>query len=213
MICICDSPGAAARAGQLLAGVPKANLVVAGPGVRPALRAIWSALASDAPVLYLVDVGKVTAPLAIVGRVLRKRVVIDTGDAVYALARSLGDRGFPSMLLVGVGEKLALRSANEIVVRGRAHAALVPGSATQIPDLAPVAAGPVDATELRRVLGLEGAFVIGLIGSLVLSPRRKTVYGWDLIEALPRIDPSVVALIVGDGTGLGPCGKGPRRLG
>lgn len=213
LICICDSPGAAERAGQLLVAAPQAKLVVAGPGVRAGLRGIRSVLVSGAPVLYLVDVGKVTAPLAILGRLLGKRVVLDTGDAVYALARSLGDRGFAGMLLVGIGEELALRSADEIVVRGRAHAALVPGPATQIPDLAPAGAGPVDATELRRVLGLEGTFVVGLVGSLILSPRRGTVYGWDLIEAMPRLDPSVAALIVGDGTGLEPLQERARELG
>jgi GT2 family glycosyltransferase len=213
LICVCDSPGAAARARQLLAGAPKAKLVVAGPGAMAALRGIWSVLASDAPVLYLVDIGKATAPLAILGRLLRKRVVVDTGDAVYALARSLGDRGFAGMLLVGLGEKLALRSAHRIVVRGRAHAALVPGPATQIPDLAPACAGPVDAGGLRHSLGLDGAFVVGLVGSLILSPRRGTAYGWDLIEALPRLDPSVIALIVGDGTGLEPLRERADMLG
>ncbi len=213
VLAIAHSRDARLRAEQLLQGLPGA--AVRGPfvGTRGAAAALAAVLRSRADVLYLVDVGKSTVPLAVLGRLLRKRVVVDTGDAGYALARSLGERGFASLALVGAGETVALRSAHEIVVRGRAHAAHVPRPATHIPDLAPPGSGPVSGAELRAELGLEEAFVVGLVGSLILSPRHRISYGWDLIEALALTDASVHALIVGDGSGLEPLRQRAATLG
>jgi glycosyltransferase involved in cell wall biosynthesis len=62
---------------------------------------------------------------------------------------------------------------------------------------------PVDPTPLRRLLGLEGRFVIGVVGRIGYSQALDMAPGWDLIEALPRLrDLPVSALIVGDGPGL-----------
>lgn len=213
VLCIAHSLEAAVRAGQLLAEVPSVEIVKPPPGVRGMAVAAWRALSSRAGVLYLVDVGRTTAVAALLGRLTHKRVILDTGDACYALARSLGERSFAGMALVGVGEQLALRSADEIVVRGRAHATHVPGRATHIPDLPPASAGPVPAVELRHTLGLDGAFVIGVVGSLVFSRRLRVSYGWDLIEALSHTAPEAVALIVGDGSGLKPLCTRARELG
>jgi GT2 family glycosyltransferase len=212
VLAVCQSPGAVERAELLLAGLD-AKVLAPGPGGRGILRATRAVLGSRAPVLYLVDVGKATTVAAVLGRLRRRRVVVDTGDASYALARSLGDRGPCGQALVGIGEQLALRCADEVVVRGRLHADRVPGHATHIPDLPPPGAGPVRSPELARELGLEGAFVVGLVGSLIFSPRHRISYGWDLIEALPATDPAVVALIVGDGSGLEPLRARAAALG
>jgi hypothetical protein len=149
----------------------------------------------------------------VLGRLTGKRVIVDTGDACYALARSLDDRGFAGLITVGVAEQLALRSAHEVVVRGRAHADYVPGRTTHIPDIPPAGVGPTSATDLQRSLGLDGSFVVGLVGSLILSRRLRISYGWDLIEALPYTAPEVIALIVGDGTGLEPLRRRAEELG
>jgi glycosyltransferase involved in cell wall biosynthesis len=202
VLSIPHSPGAAERAEQLLVGVPGVALTTPSSGVRGIVLSAWSVLSSRASVLYLVDVGKSTAVAAVLGRLMRKRVIVDTGDACYALAASLGDRSFAGLALVGVGEQLALRSANEIVVRGRAHALHMPSRATHIPDLPPAGTEPAPASELRRALDLDGAFVVGVVGSLIFSPRLRISYGWDLIEMLSYTVPEVVALIVGDGSGL-----------
>jgi len=154
-----------------------------------------------------------TTVAAVMGRLMGKRVIVDTGDAAFALARSVGGRSFWGLALVGIGEQLALRSAHQIVVRGRAHAHLVHRPATHIPDLPPIGAGPTLATALRAELGLEGTFVVGLVGSLNFAPRLGTSYGWDLIEALPDTASEVVAMIVGDGTGLEPLCERARELG
>ncbi len=202
VLSVCQSPAATQRAEQLLAAVADVEVIAPGPGARGMLRSASSVLSARAGVLYLVDVGKATTVAALLGRLTRRRVIVDTGDAGFALARSLGERGFLGQALVGLGEQLALRCADEIVVRGRLHADHVPRPATHIPDLAPPGAGPVQGSGLRRELGLQGAFVVGVVGSLIFSPRHRTSYGWDLVEALPLTDPSVAALIVGDGSGL-----------
>jgi GT2 family glycosyltransferase/glycosyltransferase involved in cell wall biosynthesis len=203
VLAIAHSPSAGARAQQLLEEIPHTQILEPSRSSRStAPSAAWSVLRSRAKVLYLVDVGKTTVPAAVIGRLTRKRVIVDTGDATFALARSLGDRSRFGLAVVGAGEQLALRSAHEIVVRGRAHSAHVPRPSTHIPDLAPPGAAPAETHELRAALALQDAYVVGLVGSLILSPRLRISYGWDLIEALPRTDSSVLALIVGDGSGL-----------
>jgi GT2 family glycosyltransferase len=203
VLTVAHSSSAGTRAEQLLEGIAHTHIVKPTPGSRGMARSTaWLVLRSRAKVLYLVDVGKTTAPAAVIGRLTRKRVIVDTGDATFALARSLGDRSRLGLAVVGAGEQLALRSAHEIVVRGRNHSAHVPRPSTYIPDLPPPGASPTQADELRVMLNLRDAYVVGLVGSLILSPRLRISYGWDLVEALPHTDPSVVALIVGDGSGL-----------
>ncbi len=213
VLSVCQSAAAAERARQLRDGAAETAVIAAAPGLRGALAAARSVLATDADVLYLVDVGKATTVAAIAGRLRRRRIVVDTGDAGYALARSLGARGFVGLALVGAGEQLALRCADEIVVRGRLHAAYMPRPTTHIPDLAPARAKPVEAADLGAELELAGAFVVGLVGSLNASTRHRISYGWDLIEALALTDPAVVALIVGDGSGLDPLRQRAEALG
>ncbi len=203
VLVVAHSPSAGARAQQLLEEIPHTQILEPSRNSRSmTLSAPWRVLRSGAKVLYLVDVGKSTVPAAVIGRLTGKRVIVDTGDATFALARSLGDRSRVGLAIVGAGEQLALRSAHAIVVRGRAHSAHVPRPSIHIPDLPPTGAAPTEADELRVALDLRNAYVVGLVGSLILSPRLRISYGWDLVEALPHTDPSVVALIVGDGSGL-----------
>jgi GT2 family glycosyltransferase/glycosyltransferase involved in cell wall biosynthesis len=202
VLAIAHSPSASARAEQLLEKIPRSRVVRPSHDVRGIAVSAWLALTSRAKVLYLVDVGKTTALAALLGRLVGKRVIVDTGDACFALARSLGDRNFAGLLVVGVAEKVALRSAQEVVVRGRAHAPFVPGRATHIPDIPPAGVGPVSGANVRTSLGVDRSFVVGLVGSLNLSRRHRISYGWDLVEALSYTAPEVVALIVGDGSGL-----------
>lgn len=213
VLSICQTRGAAERAERLLSGVAAGEVFVPASGARGILRTARAVLSTRAEVLYLVDVGKATTVAAGLGRLTGRRVIVDTGDASYALARSLGERGLLGQVLVGAGEQLALRCADAVVVRGRLHADHVPGQATHIPDLPPAGAGPVLASGLGQELRLEKAFVVGLVGSLIFSPRHRISYGWDLIEALPQVDPSVVALIVGDGSGLEPLRERAESLG
>ena len=200
VLAIAHSSAGRVRAEQLLVGEGIA-VVHPGPGLGGMGVAAKAVLRTSAPLLYLVDVGKSTAVAAALGRVLGKRVLVDTGDACFALARSLGDRSFAGLMVVGIAEQVALRCAHRVVVRGRAHAEYVPAGAVHIPDVSPPGAGPVSGAEVRERLGLEDRFVVGVVGSLILSPRLGVSYGWDLVESLPHLDSAVAALIVGDGSG------------
>jgi glycosyltransferase involved in cell wall biosynthesis len=61
----------------------------------------------------------------------------------------------------------------------------------------------VDASALKRRLGLDGQLVVGVVGYLSYSRELDMAPGWDLIEALHLLgDLPVSGLIVGDGPGL-----------
>lgn len=211
VLAIGHSPGAAQRIGQLLGDTAVAYQPPSGwRGMFVSSRLV---LRSRSRTLYLVDVGMSTAVAAVLGRLMGKRVILDTGDAAFALTRSLGDRSPVGTAMVGVGEQLALRSAHRIVVRGREHAARVPRPAIHIPDLAPESICTISAQELRRELGLESDFVVGIVGSIVLSPRLGISYGWDLVEAMATASPGISALVVGDGSGLAALRSRAEELG
>jgi GT2 family glycosyltransferase len=198
VLAIGHSAYGAERAAQLLG----CRVVHAAGGRRGVRRALGAALRADERILYLVDVGMSTTAAAVAGRLRRRRVVLDTGDVAYDLARSVGSRGRLGLAAVRLGERIALRSAHHVVVRGRAHAALVGAPSTHVPDVAPPTASPRDGAPIRARLGLEGRFVAGLVGSLNYAPRHGRGYGWDLVEALASTPDDVVALIVGDGPGI-----------
>lgn len=211
VLAIGHSHSAATRIEQLLG--KSAVVEQPPPGWRGIVVAARAVMRSRTRTLYLADIGMSTTVAAALGRLMRKRVIVDTGDAVFALARSVGGRPLAGLALVGIGEQVALRCAHHIVVRGRAHADIVPRPSTHIPDLPPLGAKRLPADALRRDLDLDHAFVVGLVGSLNFAPRLRTTYGWDLIEALALTTPNVAALIVGDGSGLQVLRNRARELG
>lgn len=159
-----------------------------------------------ADVAYVLDMAY-SGVLAAAGHRLRYggRMIVDTGDAIAALARSSGMRGPVGVGLTAGLEQFGLRVADHIVVRGTHHAELLSRrgiSATVIPDGVDVdefAAG--DGAAIRRELALEGRTVVGLVGSSVWSEKLGMCYGWDLVELL-GLDRDVCGLIVGDGSGI-----------
>jgi glycosyltransferase involved in cell wall biosynthesis len=164
-------------------------------------------------IVYLIDTGTSTSVAALAARALGKIVVLDTGDLAFKLARSTGRRPFPSLLVVGLGEWLACRCAHHVVVRGRAHRHYMPRPTTFAPDVAPPDARPRDRDRVREALGLQDAFVVGLVGSLVRAPRTGLSYGWDLVEALPLTSERVHAVIIGDGDAKAELEARSRALG
>jgi hypothetical protein len=214
LLVIAHSAYGAERAETLLRGRIGARILHAGPGMRGIRRAVAAIARSQAGTVYLVDLGASTTVAAAFARLRGRRVVLDTGDAAYELAKSTGSHRGARLMAVRLGERLATALASHVVVRGRAHLELLPGKpATFVPDVAPPAAAPLDGTALRRELDLEGRFVAGLVGSLVWAPRLERCYGWDLIEALPGASVDVVALIVGDGSGRDWLERRARELG
>lgn len=134
--------------------------------------------------------------------------LLDTGDTVYWMARQSGIQAGWRLPLLWLLEKIALQNAATIIVRGTRHREYLrvegffrvevvrDGYAEQ-------SSATTDSVEsLRHRWGLHGRFVVGVMGSLVFSPRLNICYGWDLVQALARLkDLPVVGLVIGDGNG------------
>lgn len=190
------------------------------------MAATWKAWSNDlresppdlAYVLNTAAPGSIAAPLWSVTRGLA--YVLDTGDAVHAMARSSGIGGGWKLPLLWLFERLAQRRAAAVVVRGSRHRQLLLSQGRSRVEVIrdgyseqqQVSGESVEA--LRRELGLQGRFVAGLMGSTVLSPRLGICYGWDLLEAMVLLkDQPVTGLLIGDGTGLPWLKQRARELG
>jgi glycosyltransferase involved in cell wall biosynthesis len=158
-------------------------------------------------VTWVFDMAFAGVVAAALGRSRGTRMVVDTGDAITALARQSGIRGPAGLAATAVLEQLAMATADTLVVRGTEHQRLLERQGRQstlIPDgvdLAPFASVPPRAV-CRTRLGFSDELVVGMVGSMVWSPVLNLTYGWDVIEALGMLkDLPVVAVLVGDGSG------------
>jgi glycosyltransferase involved in cell wall biosynthesis len=178
------------------------------PGRLPATLAFRAALRRARPALTYVFDHALPGVLAAAWhkRASGNRLILDTGDAIAALARSLG-RGPLALALTGWLERFGYRAADHVVVRGTRHQEWLSGqgiASTVIPDgVETDRFAPRDAAGLRRRLGLEGVLAIGLIGSSTWSQRLGTCYGWDLVELIHLLrDAPVAGVLIGDGSGI-----------
>lgn len=147
-------------------------------------------------------------------RVRGNKLVIDTGDAIFALGRSLGRRpaGLAATLAL---EQTTLRCADAVVVRGTKHRELLARQgidATVIQDGVDVddfAPNPSSSPAARNE-----EVNVGVIGSSVWVDKLGITYGWELVEALPYLeDIPVVGTVIGDGTGISRLQSRARALG
>ena len=157
-------------------------------------------------IVYVFDLAYSGTLAGLIYRVLgRGKFVIDTGDAIFELARSAGLRGPTGLAMTWLLERATFALADAVVVRGTFHRKLLAGlgiDATVIPDgVDPSAFASPDATALRARLKLTDVLSVGILGSLVWSERLQIGYGWDLVEAmrLLRHEP-VRAVIIGSGS-------------
>jgi glycosyltransferase involved in cell wall biosynthesis len=136
-------------------------------------------------------------------------LVIDTGDAVVELGRVLG-RG-PLRLLATRGvEAFALRAAARVVVRGSQHRRLLAARgvpAEFIPDGVAVDQFTPSAGSRDGGLAPDRPLTIGVVGNCVWVPRRRTCYGWELVELIRLLrdwlpDRAVRGVLIGDGSGI-----------
>jgi glycosyltransferase involved in cell wall biosynthesis len=145
--------------------------------------------------------------------------LLDTGDVIFEMARRSGVGAGWRLPILWAVERFAWRQASRIVVRGTRHrdyltqrgypSVLLRDGYSPAQDV-----DPESVRNLSHRLGLAGRFVVGLLGSLVWSPRLRLCYGWDLIRALPLLaDLPVTALIIGDGSGLDWLKSEAQRLG
>lgn len=187
---------------------------------RASLTRFAAELRSAAPdVIYVLDMAAAGVGAALCHGILaRTPVVIDSGDAITALAYSAGLRGPLGLAATAALECASTWLADALVVRGSHHREWLAKrgiDATVIPDGVDLDAfRPLDAARRRESLGLDGAFVIGVLGSCVWSRRLGITYGWDLVEALALLrDLPVKGLLIGDGSGLPYMLDRARKLG
>jgi glycosyltransferase involved in cell wall biosynthesis len=175
--------------------------------VRSLLRFLGSLVRLRPALSYVFDMAYSGVAAAVLYRRLAgNRLVIDTGDAITALARSLG-RGPLGLRLTRWLEDVSLAEADLLVVRGSYHREWLARrgvAAEVIPDGVDTRTFlPRRADDLRRRYGLEGMLTIGLVGSAVWSERLQLCYGWDLIEVIRLLrDRPVRGVLIGDGSGI-----------
>jgi glycosyltransferase involved in cell wall biosynthesis len=175
---------------------------------REAYRGFMRALDETRPdVVYVMDMA-VSGVLAAARWRARHDVatVVDTGDAITALARSAG-RGPFGLAATWATERTGLRVADHLIVRGTGHAewfAARGRDATVVPDGVDLRVMvPADGSATRSTLGLGEAFVVGVLGSCTWNPRLGIAYGWDLVESLALLrDQPVMGMLIGDGSGV-----------
>jgi glycosyltransferase involved in cell wall biosynthesis len=198
----------AVRARGLLSSYPagRASLVYRDSS-RARTAARWAKViaASRPDLLYVVNTAMPGALLACAGPL---PFVLDTGDAIYEMAKRAGTTARwkqPAMRLI---ERTTERRAAAVVVRGSRHKQHLEAQGCShvevirdgfVERAAPPAA---EVEALRAQLGLGTDFIVGVMGSLVQSPKLDICYGWDLVEALAKLrDLPVRGVVVGDGPG------------
>jgi glycosyltransferase involved in cell wall biosynthesis len=137
----------------------------------------------------------------------RNRLVIETGDAIYELARASGMRGRLGLWLTWLLEEFSLHVADRIVVRGtfhQRHLAECGIEADVIQDGVDTEQfKPQEVSALRLELGLDGVLTVGLVGTSVWSERLQWCYGRELVETIRLLkDLPVVGAMIGTGSGI-----------
>jgi glycosyltransferase involved in cell wall biosynthesis len=169
---------------------------------------IQAALRHRPDVIYVMD----TAYTGVIAGCLAKswldcKLITDTGDVAYELAKSVGTYSRKQLALIQWVEQMAMLRSDAIVVRGSYHKTWLEKQgifkAVFIPDGVDKAEiEPIDRAESKRNLGLDQYLVVGMIGNMAWSERHQICYGWDIVEALGLLqDLPVKALLVGDGDG------------
>jgi glycosyltransferase involved in cell wall biosynthesis len=169
---------------------------------------IQSALKFCPDIIYVMDTAY-TGVLAgcIAKKLIGCKLITDTGDVAYDLAKSTGNYSEAQLAVINWIEQMALRNSDCLIVRGSYHKSWLEKQGIQnvvfIPDGVDMNTGKsVDATSLKTELRLDNSLVVGLVGTMSWSERHQMCYGWDIIEALGLLkDLSVKALLVGDGDG------------
>ena len=168
-------------------------------------------------IVYVLDMGYSGVIAALAHKLVsRTKVIVDTGDAIYELAKAVGERSRIGLGLTWLLERIGIVCADHIVVRGTEHKALMGRDAvTVIQDgFESESFCTLDVTELRRELQLEEVLTVGFVGSLTWSSKSGRCYGSELIEVLCELrDLPVKGIIIGDGSGAPKLRAQARQLG
>jgi hypothetical protein len=160
-----------------------------------------------APV-YLLDVNRPTAEVALRLLAARRPYVLDTGDDAAALARGSGANAGVAAAR-GAADRLVVRGARAVVHRGFHHGPLL-RSRTRAPlHFAPDTA-PDDLLDSPPGPGDEG--VVATFGSTGAPRAGDRVYGWEVVDVVAAT-PGLRGLVVGRGPGLDALRARALRLG
>jgi glycosyltransferase involved in cell wall biosynthesis len=140
-------------------------------------------------------------------QILSCKLIIDTGDAAYELAKSTGNYSKIQLRMINWIEQIAIKGSDCLIVRGSYHKTLLSTQGIQnvvfIPDgVDTYTLCSTDDASLRTKLNLDHSLVVGMIGTMIWSEKHRMCYGWDVIEALALLkELPIKALLVGDGNG------------
>ncbi|MBU2774312.1 glycosyltransferase [Acidithiobacillus ferrooxidans] len=153
--------------------------------------------------IYLLDTSIAGAYAVIFARMIRNiPLIVDTGDFAYLLARKLKRPGSIGRAAILIAEKISMRWAEAIVVRGSLHREMLSQRLQQKTSLIR------DATYINRYESkfqnnCDTNLKICMIGTINYDSQRQTCYGHDLITALSYLkNLRISAYIVGDGDGF-----------
>ncbi len=172
------------------------------------IRFLWLLVRRRPELCYVFDMAFSGVIAAVFYRfVAGGRMMVDTGDAIYELSRSTGNRGSLGLFLTKVLERIAFSMSDGVIVRSHPHQELLKSrgiAADVIPDGVDTEQfRPGRDEALRNKYQLDGYTVVGVLGSVVWSPRWQMCYGWELVEAIHRLkDRRVKGLLIGDGSGM-----------
>ncbi len=169
---------------------------------------IQSALSFRPQLIYVMDTAYTGVLAGLTAKNLTGcKLVVDTGDVAFELAKSVGIYSKRQLALIRWIEQLAMTNSDYLIVRGSYHKQWLANQGIQNIEFIPdgidfPSVQPVDSTLLRQQLGLEKCLVVGVVGTMAWSKQHQMCYGWDIVEALAFLkDFPAKALLVGDGNG------------
>lgn len=171
----------------------------------------------DAVCIYDVNPREVLPGL--LARVRGVPVILEIGDIAGDMLEHWNTPA-PRVRYRKVVEHAAWRGASALTVRGPAFIPILRERGVRRPvHVVPEgvdrdAFRPLDPAPGRALLGLrDGERAVGVVGSIVWNPATATAYGWELVEALPRLPGDWRVVLVGEGDGLEPLRAGAESLG
>lgn len=162
--------------------------------------------------LYVLDMA-ISGVVAVWRHRCRRRVpwVVDTGDAITALARSARLRGPLGLAATWLLEESSLRLATRIVVRGSFHRENLSRRGVEscwIPD------GFEKELFFPETRLVSPDLIVGLLGSVIWNGSIEATYGWDLVELLAALPEAPLrGLLIGGGSGLNALREHAERRG
>jgi glycosyltransferase involved in cell wall biosynthesis len=169
---------------------------------------IQSALRFHPDIIYVMDTAYTGVLAGQISKLLLGcKLITDTGDVAYELAKSTGNYSKRQLELIDWIEQISVNRSDRFIVRGSYHKNFLESQGIKnvvfVPDgVDTLGISSTNHLSLHSELELEQNFVVGMVGTMIWSERHRMCYGWDVIEALALlIDLPVKALLIGDGDG------------